>query len=148
MPLVFLFTYHQTRHFYTLIILRRLSKSHQSLNKLSHLYLVVTDDCRLSVPARQSMQSSWWKAACNQSYRCSTKKLGTAFSSPLNNDIGRDGWMETIQTSPSAPPQGPLTMTSFLENSGTNDSCHHPENRAESTADCANKDLLFCSEQS
>lgn len=56
--------------------------------------------------------------------------------------------METIQTSPSTPLQGPLTMTSFLENSGTNNSCHHLENRAENTADCANKDMFLCSEQS
>lgn len=44
--------------------------------------------------------------------------------------------METIQTFPSVSPQGPLTMTSFLENSGTGDSCHHLEDRAESKADC------------
>lgn len=43
------------------------------------------------------------------------KKLGTSssLSSSLSNDRRRDGGMETIQAFPSAPPQGPLTRTSF-----------------------------------
>lgn len=40
------------------------------------------------------------------------KKTWHHFEQP-SNDRGRDGWMETVQASPSAPPQGPLTTTSF-----------------------------------
>lgn len=130
-PLVFLFTYYRARHFSTLIILRRLSKSHQSLNKLSHLYLEVTDDCRLCVPARQSRQSSWWKAAGNQRY--SMKKVGTTLSIPqtvLEEEMGE--W-KLRRHPPSTSPQGPLTMTRFLENSGTRGSCHHLKDRAKQT---------------
>lgn len=73
--------YHPVSHFYTLITLRRLSKSHQSLNKLSHLYREVTDD-RPSAPARQTVQSSWWKAAHNPRYRRHTGNLAALWAAP------------------------------------------------------------------
>lgn len=98
-PLFFLFTYHPARHFYTLIILRRLSKSHQSLNKLSCLYLEVTDDCRISVlldkpckvPDERQHATKVTDTAC---------KTWHHFEQPPKLNIGRDGWMETIQTFP------------------------------------------------